>query len=118
MWSPLWNRYTQYINSDISRDEWNNKVLPYVPEWQRKMQDLRMQLKLEPDPQKQIDIGTQMWELQAEWLPCIGVVTDTPSPLVISKDIGNVELVEEQNLNYISVMENSECFYFKYPARR
>jgi peptide/nickel transport system substrate-binding protein len=118
MWSPLWNRYTQYINSNISRDEWENKVLPYVPEWQREMQDLKMKLKLEPDPQKQIEIGTRMWELQAEYLPCIGVVTDTPSPLVISKDIGNVEKVEDMNLNYISVMEQSECFYFKTPARR
>jgi peptide/nickel transport system substrate-binding protein len=118
MLNPLWNRYTTYKTSGISRDEWENKVLPYVPEWQREIQDLKLQLKSEPDPQKRIEMGTKVWELQAEYLPMIGVVTDTPDPMVISKDIGNVEKVEDMNLNYISVMENSECFYFKNPARR
>jgi hypothetical protein len=63
-------------------------------------------------------LGTKVWELQAEWLPIIGVVTNAPNPMVLSKDLGNVENVEAMNLNYISVMENSECFYFKNPARR
>jgi peptide/nickel transport system substrate-binding protein len=118
MLNPLWNRYTTYINSNISRDEWNNKVLPYVPEWQREMQDLKLQIRSEPDPQKRLEIGIRVWELQAEWLPIIGVVTDAPNPMVVSKDIGNVEFVEDSNFNYITVMENSECFYFKNPARR
>jgi peptide/nickel transport system substrate-binding protein len=118
MLNPLWNRYTQYKTSGISKDEWENKILPYVPEWQREIQDLKLQLKSEPDAQKRIELGTKIWELQAEWLPIIGVVTNAPNPMVLSKDIGNVENVEAMNLNYISVMENSECFYFKNPARR
>ena len=118
MWSPLWNRYTQYINSSISRAEWENLILPYVPEWQREMQDLKMQLKAEPNPARQIEIGTKMWRLQAEWLPMIGVVTDTPSPMVLSKDIGGAELAEGLRMNYITVMEASECLWFKNPDRR
>jgi peptide/nickel transport system substrate-binding protein len=115
---PLWSRYTRYINSSISQDEWNNKILPYVPEWQREMQDLRLQIKLEPDPQKQIEIGTKIWQLQAEWLPIIGVVTEAPTPLILSRDLGNVEPITDMGLNYIGVMEQAECFYFKNPARR
>ena len=118
MWSPMWNRYTQYIHSPISRDEWENKILPYVPEWQQEMQDLKMQLKAEPNQEMQIEIGTKMWRLQAEWLPMIGVVTDTPSPLILSKDIGGAEMAEEIKLNYIAVMEASECLWFKNPERR
>jgi peptide/nickel transport system substrate-binding protein len=115
---PLWNRYTQYIDSEISEDDWNNLVLPYVPEWQREMQDLKIALLSEPVPEKRIAIGTRMWELQAEWLPIIGTVTEARSPLILSKDIAGMDCAEDMGFNYISVMEQSEIFWFRNPARK
>ncbi len=116
---PLWNRYYQYKLADnISTEDWEQQILPYVPEWQREMQDLKRELLSEPNEAKRIEIGTRMWELQAEWLPIIGTVTEARSPLIVSKDMGNVEFAEEKGFNYISVMEWSECFYFKTPERR
>ena len=58
-----------------------------------------------------------MWQLQAEWLPIIGVATDTKAPLIISADLGNVEMAPDKNYNYITVMEASEGWFFKNPAR-
>ncbi len=112
---PLWGRYTTY-KDQVSDKDWET-ILQYVPEWQREMQDLRKAIKVEPDPEKRIEIGKRIWQLQAEWLPIIGVATDTRSPLVISADIGNVEMSEELKYNFITVMEASEGFFFKNPAR-
>lgn len=118
---PLWNRYTMYKNAhdlgEVSDADWE-AILQYVPEWQREMQDLKMQLKVEADEEKRNEIATRMWELQAEYLPIIGVVTESRAPLVINADIGNVETAEEMGLNYIAVMEQAEQFYFKTEERR
>ena len=117
---PLWNRYSQYKTAhetgEISDEDWEN-VLKYVPEWQREMQDLKRALKVEADPDKRNEIATRMWEIQAEYLPIMGVVTESSSPLVINADLGNVEDVYEMGLNYIAVMEQAEQWYFKSDAR-
>jgi peptide/nickel transport system substrate-binding protein len=115
MLNPLWNNYTTY-KGQVSDEDWE-LILQYVPEWQREMQDLRVKLKSEPDEQKRIEYGTRMWEIQAEWLPILGVATDTRAPLIISADIANVEMAEEMGFNYITVMETSEQWFFKSPAR-
>lgn len=115
MLTPMWGNYTQY-KGKVSDADWK-LILEHVPQWQRDMQDLRLQLKMEPNEQKRIEIGTKMWKLQAEWLPIIGVATDTKSPLIISKDIGNVEMAMDRNYNYITVMEQSEQFFFKNASR-
>ncbi len=115
MLNPMWNNYTTY-KGQVSDEDWE-LILKYVPEWQREMQDLREQLKMEPDPDKRIEIGKRMWEIQAEWLPIMGVATDTRAPLIISADIGNVEMAEEMKYNYITMMESSEQWFFKNPDR-
>jgi len=111
MITPLWGNYTKY-KGQVSDEDWQT-ILKYVPDWQRKMQDLKIQLKSEPDAQKRIDIGKKMWEIVAKELPIIGIATDTKSPLIISKDIGNVEMAPDKNYNYITIMESSEGFFFK-----
>jgi peptide/nickel transport system substrate-binding protein len=115
MLDPLWGWYTRY-KGKVSDEDWE-KILKNVPEWQREMQDLRIQLKSEPDEQKRYEIGTKMWQLQADWLPIIGVATDTKSPMILSKDLGNVEMAVDKNYNYITVMEQSEQMFFKNPER-
>ena len=111
MLNPLWNNYTRY-KGQVSDEDWQ-LILKYVPEWQREMQDLKQQLKSEPNAQKQIEIGKKMWQLQAKWIPVIGVATDTKAPLIISADLGNVEMAPDRNYNYITVMEGSEQWFFK-----
>ena len=115
MLNPMWNNYTQY-KGQVSDEDWQ-LILQYVPEWQREMQDLKQALKAEPNEQKRNAIGKRMWQLQAEWLPIIGVATDTKAPLIISADLGNVEMAPERNYNYITVMEGSEQWFFKNPDR-
>jgi peptide/nickel transport system substrate-binding protein len=115
MLNPMWNNYTTY-KGQVSDEDWQ-LILKYVPEWQREMQDLKQQLKSEPNEEKRNAIGKRMWQLQAEWLPVIGVATDTKAPLIISADLGNVEMAPDKNYNYITVMEASEQWFFKNPAR-
>ncbi len=116
MLNPMWNNYTTY-KGQVSDEDWQ-LILKYVPKWQQEMQDLKQQLKSEPNSDKQIAIGKRMWELQRDWLPIIGVATDTKAPLIISADLGNVEMAPERNYNYITVMEGSEQWYFKNAKRR
>ena len=115
MLNPMWNNYTRY-KGQVSDEDWE-LILQYVPEWQREMQDLKQALKAEPNEQKRNEIGKRMWQLQAEWLPIIGVATDTKAPLIISADLGNVEMAPDRNYNYITVMEGSEQWFFKNPER-
>ncbi len=115
MLNPLWNNYTNY-KGKVSDEDWQ-LILQYVPEWQREMQDLRQQLKAEPDEQKRNEIAKRVWQLQAEYLPIIGIATDTKAPLIISADLGNVEMAPEKNYNFITIMESSEGFFFKNPDR-
>lgn len=115
MLDPLWGWYTKY-KGQVSEADWNN-ILKNVPEWQREMQDLKVELKSEPNEQKRYAIGKKMWKLQAEWLPIIGVATDTKSPMILSKDLGNVEMAVDENYNYITMMEHSEQMFFKNPER-
>jgi len=118
---PTWNLYTRYkaihAMGEMSDEDWN-EILDLVPEWQREMQDLRLQIKSEPDPDKRNEIATRIWELQAEWLPIIGIATDTKSPMILSKDIGNCDTVEDVGYAYITVMELADQMYFKNPDRR
>jgi peptide/nickel transport system substrate-binding protein len=115
MLNPMWNNYTNY-KGKVSDEDWA-LIMKYVPAWQVEMQDLKLALKAEPDPAKRIAIGTRMWELQAQYIPVIGVATDTKAPLIISSDLGNVEMAVEANYNYITMMESSEGWFFKNPAR-
>jgi len=115
MLNPLWNNYTLY-KGRVSEEDWK-LILQHVPEWQREMQNLRIELRSEPNEQKRIEIGRKMWRLQAEWLPVIGVVTDTKVPMIISADIGNVEIAVDMNYNYITIMESSEGMFFKNSGR-
>jgi peptide/nickel transport system substrate-binding protein len=115
MLNPLWNNYTSY-KGKVSDEDWQ-LILQYVPEWQREMQDLRQQLKAEPNEQKRNEIAKRVWQLQAEYLPIIGIATDTKAPLIISADLGNVEMAPEKNYNFITIMESSEGFFFKNPDR-
>ena len=117
MITPLWNRYTAYKGTQISDEDWQ-LVLKYVPDWQVEMQESRMSLKAATSYEDQIKFGTRMWELQAEWLAFIGVVTDTKAPMILSADLSNVEMAVEKNYNYITMMEAEDCWYFKNPARR
>jgi len=116
MITPLWNRYTTY-KDQVDETDWE-LILKYVPEWQQEMQESRMALKAAVSYEDQIKYGTRMWELQAEWLACIGTVTDTKAPMILSADIGNVEMAVEKNYNFITMMEASDCWYFKNAARR
>lgn len=116
MLNPLWNRYTTY-KGQVSDADWQT-ILKYVPPWQQEMQELKMQLKAEPNEQKRYEIGRRMWELQTEWLPIIGVATDTKTPMIVSADLDNVWMAEEKAYNYITMMEASECWFFKNPERR
>ena len=118
---PLWNRYTQYKamyeRGELSEDDWQT-VLQYVPEWQIEMQDLKVAIKVESDPEKRNEIAKRMWQLVSEYLPIIGTVTECRAPLIVSADLGNVENCEEMGYNYITVMEQAEQFYFKTDDRR
>lgn len=116
MLTPLWNRYTSY-KGQVSDADWQT-ILKHVPAWQQEMQELKLQLKSEPDEQKRYGIGQRMWELQAEWLPIIGIATDTKTPMILSADLDNVWMAEERGYNYITMMESSEGWFFKNPERR
>jgi peptide/nickel transport system substrate-binding protein len=115
MLNPLWNNYTRYKGL-VSDEDWQ-KILEYVPEWQREMQDLKLALKSEPDEQKRIEIGKRMWELQRDNLAVIGVATDTKTPMIVSEDLDNVWMAEDKGYNYITMMEGSEGWFFKNPDR-
>lgn len=118
---PLWNRYTQYKttyeNGKMSEEDWQT-VLKYLPEWQVEMQDLKVQIKVESDPEKRNEIAKRMWQLVSEYLPIIGTVTECRAPMIANADLGNLENCEELGYNYITVMEQAEQFYFKTEARR
>jgi peptide/nickel transport system substrate-binding protein len=118
---PLWNRYTayktMYENGKMSEEDWQT-VLAYVPEWQREMQDLKVELKVESDLEKRNEIAKRMWQLVSEYLPIIGTVTECRAPLIANADLGNIENCEELGYNYITVMEQAEQFYFKTESRR
>ncbi|MBT3273713.1 MAG: ABC transporter substrate-binding protein [Spirochaetales bacterium] len=105
------------LRSKIGTDE-EQEIRDKMPEWAEEMVDIRLQLASEPSEARRNEIATRVWELQSEYLPVIGVATDTKTPFAISNDIGNVQIAEEMNYNMLTVMEFSEHWYFTDPERR
>lgn len=110
MITPEWYDYTT-LKDTATEEEWA-EILAKTPEWQQEMQDLRLELLAATKEEDRVRLGTRIWQLQAEYLPCIGVATDTKTPMIVNDGFGNVMIAEENNYNYITTMEHAEQFYF------
>ena len=106
--APLW---TQWWNS-------NGEKGAQPPDWFvriRQIQDERLMVSSEEERNK---LDAEGWKLLVDNLVVIGTVENVKVPIILSKDLGNVEYGFDKSFVVPTYLEWSFQWYFKNPARR
>lgn len=106
--APLWS---QWYNTNGERG-----VEP--PAWYKRIRDIQTERLRVPTVEEQRALDAEGWKLLNENLFIIGTVEGAKNPLILSKDLGNVEYGFDKNFVSPTYWEWAFQWYYKNPARR
>lgn len=86
--------------------------------WAKRMFELADQRAISADEDERNELRRQMWQLQAEYLPVLGVVTGAKTPFVYSNDLGNIGVAEERDYTNAVILDHATQWFFVNPDRR
>ena len=81
--------------------------------WAKEMYQARQKLIGSTSQEDKLKYSKKIWEIQAEQIPLIGTVADTPLPLVVSEDLGNIAVDNVTDYTSTRIFEANYQWYFK-----
>ncbi len=104
---PMWR---QWYNTKGERG-----VKP--PDWAIRIMEIQEE-RLVVSPEERLKLDAEGWKLLVENLMIIGTAENPKNPLILSKDLGNVEYGFDKNFVAPTYWEWAFQWYYKNPARR
>ena len=88
------------------------------PEWMKRVYENQVIFYGTPSKRERVRAGTEIFRILSEQLWAIGVVAETPVPVVLSNDLGNVAIAERLHIHPTTVVDAADQRFFRNPDRR
>jgi hypothetical protein len=107
------------VNVPMWRQWYNTKGEKGVkpPDWAVRIMEIQEE-RLVVSPEERVKLDAEGWKLLVEHLMIIGTAENPKNPLILSKDLGNVEYGFTKNFVAPTYWEWAFQWYYKNPARR
>ena len=106
--TPLWHEW--YLSSGAEGEE--------PPDWMKEVYDNRLILLSSPSRAERDSAGKRIFRTLSEQLWVLGVVAETPVPVIYSRELRNVGVAEQRRLHPTVVADAADQWFFSAARRK